>query len=42
MHKAKIKTLHSALFFFFQNALKLSKRAKKQCTVTALPIIKKL
>ena len=28
--------------FFLQNALQLSNRTKKQCTVTALPIIKKL
>ena len=30
------------IVFFFQNALQLSNRAKKQCTVTALPYLKKL
>ena len=30
------------IVFFFKNAHQLSNRVKKQCTVTALPIIKKL
>ena len=41
-HKPKIINSPQFIVFFFQIALQLSKRTKKQFTVTALPIIKKL
>jgi hypothetical protein len=42
MHNTKIITHHSALFFPSKrtSTVKASKKKKKQCTVTALPINK--